>query len=160
MKKTHEIKIYDPTRKGYAELLEDDGTLANASRDVAMLFLPHYFNKDNQETKLKGYDALIVCANLAGFSVKTFVYSGNGKIKIGKRFPKHRDQSFYSTLFSDFKTEVEAIQYDPEDEHGLCDETVKVANLVYKYKNLIIIQRKKNNVIEKLKMFFSNIFGK
>ena len=140
MNKTHEIREYEPTRNGYALLLEDDAILAEASRDVAMLFLPHYFNKDNQETKIKGYDALVETANLAGFKLRIFIYKSGSKTKIGKRFPKHRDQSFYSTLFSEFKAEVQAIEYDPEDEHGLCDETVKVANLVYKYKNLIAIR--------------------
>jgi hypothetical protein len=159
MNKTHEVKTYEPTKKGYAELVGDDSILAEASRDVALTFLPHYFNKDNAETKVKGYEALIETANLAGFKIKIFIYKSGDKIKIGKRFPKHRDQSFYSSLFSEFKAEVQAIEYDPEDEHGLCDETVKVANLVYKYEKLIALQRKKKNVFEKLKMFYTNIFG-
>ena len=159
MNKKHEVKAYSPTRDGYSELLSDNSILADVSRDVALLFLPHYFNKDNAETKLKGYDALIETANLAGFRIKIFVYKTGTKTKIGKRFPKHRDQSFYSSLFSDFKTEVQDIQYDPNDEHGLCDETVKVANLVYKYENIIALRRKKKTILEKLNLFYTNIFG-
>jgi hypothetical protein len=160
MKKKHVVKSYEPTTDGYSHLYSEDPILAEASRDVTFLFLPHHFNKKDEETKLKGYDALVYCANLAGFRVKTFVYRSGESIKIGKRFPKHRDQAFYSTLFSDFKNDIKAIEYNPDDEHGICDETVKVANIVYKYKNIIVLRRKKKTVFEKVKLFYKNIFVK
>jgi hypothetical protein len=160
MNKKHEVKSYKPTTDGYSKLQNENPLLAEASRDVAFLFLPHHFNKDNDEIILKGYDALINVANLSGFKVKIFPYKSNNRIRIGKRFPKHRDQAFYSGLFADFKNEIKSIEYDPNDEHGICDETVKVANISYKYQNIIALRIKKKSFIENIQLFYKNIFGK
>lgn len=159
MKKKHEIKTYNPTTKGYNELANDDMDLASVSRNVAMSYLPHYYQKGTVEEKRDGYQALIDAANLAGFKISIFTYVVGSKVKHIKRFPKYRDYNFYRELFANFKDEVKAIEYDPDDEHGLCDESVKVANLIFKYKNIIALRIKKKNIFEKAIIIFKNIFG-
>lgn len=147
------IRQYEPTTDGYAQLHKDDSIIAEASRDVVFLFLPQHFNKDN---KTEGYNALINLANLIGFKIKTFEYKSGDKIKIGKRFPKYRNQAFYSSLFSDFKNDIKNIQYNPDDEHGICDETVMVANIAYKYQKEIALKIKRKSFFENIKLFLQN----
>ena len=158
MKKMHVVKSFSPTTKGYSELSDYDLELAIASRSVAMIYLPHYYQKGTMEEKKEGFKALVEVANMAGFKISFAHYMVGDKMKSIKKFPIYRDYDFYRELFANFRAEVNAIKYDPEDEHGLCDESVKVANLMFKYKNLIAMRMKKKNIFEKIRYTFKALF--
>ncbi len=156
MNKKHELKKYPATKIGYDLLSLDDYELAINSRSVAMTFLEQYYLKGTLEEKENGYKDLFALANLIGFKVSYKKYFSNGEMMFSKRFPSYRDGVFFKELFARFENEVRLVGFDPNDEHGLFDESVNIANIALKYRRLIALKLKRKSVFENIFQYFKN----
>jgi hypothetical protein len=108
---------YEPTRAGLDKLFSDNQDLAQVARTVVMWYLKKDFGRTEDRMK----SALIETSEWMGIN-----------------------QS--NNLFTRFKNELDAIGYDENDEHGLADETVKVANLMLNYKDLKSKEKVKKSI--------------
>lgn len=106
--------FYEPTKNGLDKLFTDNNELAESARTVVMWYLKKDFGRTEDRMKT----ALDEASHWMGMNEKTH------------------------TLFAKFKNDLEAIGYNENDEHGLADETVKVANLMLNYKELKAKERK------------------
>lgn len=100
--------FYEPTKNGLERLFVENQQLAEVSRTIVMWYLKDDFGRTEERMNI-ALDEAIVWMEY-----------------------KRKHQS----LFEKFKNDLVAIGYDEDDEHGLADETVKVANLLLNYTEL------------------------
>lgn len=103
------MKVYSATKTGADALFNENPQLAEAARTIVMWCLKTNFGKNEERSKI----ALREAGMWMGM-----------------------DNRSYRRMFINFKDELRTIEFDENDEHGLADETVKVANLMLKYKEL------------------------
>jgi len=106
--------FYEPTKNGLDKLFVNNNVLAECARTVVMWYLKKDFGRTEEHMKI----ALDEASLWMGMTEKNH------------------------TLFSKFKNDLKTIKYNENDEHGLADETVKVANLMLNYKELKSKERK------------------
>lgn len=152
MKKENKVvKSYEPTKRGFEKLCDDNPDLAELSRSVVMCCLkPEYQpnpETDKEENKKRKIGALQDAIDWCGFKSK-LRYNKKEKIVAKKVSKGFRDPDFIKKLFDKFKIAVYDVTFDPDDAHGLADECVKIANIMLKYKHVIVLKRKKKNLFE------------
>lgn len=153
--KKENYETFKPTDKGYTKLVNYDITLSEVAREVVFNYMDQPWEQEDHNTKM--VEAIETAANWCGF--KTTIKKKrdhNGKLIWSKKFsPDIKDKKFYIDLLKRLRQEIDLIDYNENDEYGLLDEIVNVANILSKYKHIIALKRKRKSILEKIGNTFS-----
>jgi len=146
------VKQYQPTKNGYVDLQNDDIELANIARDVVMDYLKSEYqpnpNTNPIEYNRRRKDAIQSSVNWLGLNINLSLKSNGTWLKNMRH--NQPNKSYYKDLFNKFHKEIMNVKYDPNDEHQLFDECVKVANIMIKTKHSVLQKMKKKNILQKI----------
>jgi len=142
------LKQYEISNNGYQQLSDEDFSLLETARTVVMWYLEKSYGRTAENKQISLNEA----AAWSGFII-AMEDENTYKIEIGGL--SGEDLIFYKSLFLKFKIAIESIKIDENDELGLKDEIIQVANLMLKYKYIILLKRKKKKFFEKIINFLS-----
>ena len=151
------LKQYEPTIAGYNQLLDDNLYLLEISRTVVMDYI---FPKT--EKPLKNNKKSLEVKNLeVKLSINELVKNGEVTFKKGEitkhvqlkelldfcgiklKSKKIKEQEVYTKIFNQFVKDIDAISYN--EELGIMDEVVQVANVCLETRHKVIKYRAKKS---------------
>lgn len=143
-----ELKQFEVSRNGFEQLSDYDYDLMERARTIVLWCLETSYGK-NAEHYLDAFQEGAIWCGFKDVTIK------NGSLVFDVKKQKEKNVKFYINLFIKFKTAIDTMVVDENDELGLMDEMIQVANIMLKYRYIISLKRKKKGVVEK----FLGVFG-
>lgn len=142
-----ELKQFKISREGFKQLGEFDHDLLERARTVVMWYLEASYGRTSDKQSISLQEAAV----WSGFKVSL---DGNS-VTIDVGGLNRSDAEFYLNLFLKFKSSIETLKIDENDELGLMDETIQIANIMLKYRHVIALRRKKKGILERVMEIFA-----